>query len=84
MAANSLDQPMGAAATLLWQHARNGWILLGMFFGTQFWKAWHRGQIPGPERYLYAVVILAAAGFAVFSAYLGAEMVYRHGVGVGV
>lgn len=82
MAANSLDEQVGEAASLLWRHERNGWMVLGLFLGSQFWKAWNRGRLPGPQRYLYAVLILGAAGFTVFSGYLGAEMVYGHGVGV--
>ncbi len=84
VAANSLDQPLGRAGVLLWTHERNGWIVMGLFFGTQFWKAWNRGELPGAQRPLYAVAVLAAAAFTVFSAYLGAEMVYGYGIGVGV
>jgi len=82
MAANSLERQPVEAAALLWRHERNGWLVLGLFFGSQFWKAWNRGRLPGAQRYLYCVLVLGAAAFIVYSGYLGAEMVYGHGIGV--
>ncbi len=82
LAANTVDLPP-SAADLLWAHERNGWLVLGYFFATQFWKAWNRGTLPPGQRRLYAVLLLGGVALVAWSSWLGAEMVYGHGVGVG-
>ena len=68
--------------TLLEGHERNGWILLGLLLGAQFWKAWCRGKLgPGQGR-LYAALIAAVVFFTLRAAWLGGQMVYFQGVGV--
>ena len=67
---------------LLDGHERNGWILLGLLLGAQFWKAWCRGQLgPGQEK-LYALLIAVVIVFTLRAAWLGGQMVYFQGVGV--
>ena len=80
IAANTIEVP-ARVADLLWAHERNGWFVFGLFFASQFWKAWNRGELPGVQRRLYAALLLVAVGLVVYSAWLGAEMVYDHGVG---
>lgn len=81
LAANTVVVPDGGQA-LLDGHERNGWILLGLLLGTQFWKAWCRGQFaPGQEK-LYAGLIAVVIFFALWAAWLGGQMVYLQGVGV--
>jgi len=67
---------------LLEGHERNGWILLGLLLGAQFWKAWCRGQFgPGAEK-LYAAWIAVVVVFTLRAAWLGGQLVYFQGVGV--
>ncbi len=83
LAANTLDIPAAAKATFD-AHERNGWIVLALFGLGFFWKAMYRGELPPTQAKLHAVYSLAAAAFVIYSAYLGAELVYDHAVGVGV
>ena len=81
LAANTVVVPDGAQA-LLEGHERNGWILLGLLLGAQFWKAWCRGQLGPGQAKLYAVLIAVVIFFALWAAWLGGQMVYLQGVGV--
>jgi uncharacterized membrane protein len=63
-------------------HERSGWIVVGWFVATQFWKAWHRGHLPRGQRKLYAVLLIAGALLTAYAALLGGRLVYGHGVGV--
>jgi uncharacterized membrane protein len=54
-------------------------VLVTLLFVVRF--PWRPG-LP-PRRGLYAVALVAAAGLLVAGAYLGGELVYVHGVGVG-
>ena len=67
---------------LLDGHELNGWILLGLLLGAQFWKAWCRGQFGPAQGKLYAAWIAAVVFFALRAAWLGGQMVYFQGVGV--
>ncbi len=83
LAANTVDVPSAAMATL-GAHERNAWILLALVGAALFWKAWGRG-VPAPAaRVPYALLLAAIAAWTVWTALLGGEMVYVHGVGVGV
>jgi uncharacterized membrane protein len=81
LAANTVHVPE-ASARLLDAHERNGWIVLGLLFAAQFWKAWGGGRIPERQRSFYAAVMAAAVLFTVYGAWLGGRMVYAHAIGV--
>ncbi len=81
LAINTLDVPP-AAERLAWHHERNAWIALGGFFASRFWKAWNRGSLARPAEIGYALLTLAAVAWLLFNAWLGAELVYVHGLGV--
>jgi uncharacterized membrane protein len=81
LADNTLDVS-GAPKPLLDAHERNGWLLLGMLFATQFWKGWRGGKLGEAESWLYAGVLLVVVGLTGWSAWLGGTMVYGYGVGV--
>lgn len=70
------------ARALLDAHELNGWILLGLLLGAQFWKAWCRGRFGPVQQKLYAAWILAVVVVALRAAWLGGQMVYLQGVGV--
>jgi len=70
------------AQALLDGHERNGWILLGLLLGSQFWKAWCRGQLGPGQGKLYAVLIAVVVFFTLRAAWLGGQMVYVQGIGV--
>lgn len=70
------------ARALLDAHERNGWILLGLLLGAQFWKAWCRGKLGPRQARLYALWITVVLFFTLRAAWLGGQMVYFQGVGV--
>lgn len=72
-----------AARAWLDDHERSGWIVVGWFVATQFWKAWHRGRLPRGQRTFYAVLLVAGALLTAYAAVLGGRLVYLHAVGVG-
>ncbi len=82
LALNTQDLPASAAQTM-WEHERNAWIAFGAFFLTRFWKAWNRGELPQGQDRLYALATAGCSAWVLYNAWLGAELVYRHGVGVG-
>ena len=82
VAANTIELPEGAAEPLA-RHERSAWILLGGLVLLQFWKGWHRGELPPVSRVLYALGLLAAAGWLLYASFLGGTLVYSLGVGVG-
>ncbi len=63
-------------------HELNGWLVVALFVGLLFWKAWHRGQLPPRQRRLYALALLVGVVLVAYSAFLGGELVYTHGIGV--
>ena len=81
LAANTVDLPPGAKDSLV-LHERIGFVILGVFLVSQFWKAWDRGRVPDGQKRAYALFLLAGVMLVVFGAYLGGEMVYGYGVGV--
>ena len=81
LAANTLDFD-DEGLTLLDSHERNGWILLGVLFVSQFWKAWCGGRIPDRLAPLYVLMLTAALALTVWGAWLGGQMVYGQGIGV--
>ena len=82
LAENVLDVPPGATSLLARHEAMGLWIL-ATFLAAQLWRAWFRGALPATQRRLYAAVLLAGVALVVWGAFLGGEMVYRLGVGVG-
>jgi hypothetical protein len=61
---------------MMWLHgAGNFGILLGGV-GIAIWRSFHRPGVAG------SLLGLGAAGLAIYTAYLGGEMVYGRGVGV--
>lgn len=81
LAANTVALPAGAH-DLLEVHERVGLSVLGLFVASQFWKAWARGRIPDPQRWAYALVVLAGVVLVGYGAFVGGKMVYGEGVGV--
>jgi uncharacterized membrane protein len=81
LAANTASVP-AAAEELLAAHERNGWMLLGLLFASQFWKAWTGGRLAGWTRWVYVVALTGAVLLAIWGAWLGGRLVYAHGVGV--
>ena len=81
LAANTIELPPGAGDTLA-DHERNGWILLALLLGTQFWKGWRGGKLGESECRLYIVLMVATLLLTAYGAWLGGRMVYGHGVGV--
>lgn len=81
LAANTLDVPQ-ASRPLLGAHERTGWILLGLLFTAQFWKAWCGGRIPDRLRWIYLAVMMAAVLLVAYGAWLGGRMVFGSGIGV--
>ena len=71
-----------AALDLLDAHERNGWILLGLVVAGLFWKGWTGGKIPQRQRAVYAALLLGVVALTLYSALLGGQMVYLHGIGV--
>jgi len=81
IAANTVS--VGPAATeVLEAHERNGWFLLGLIVAALFWKGWNRGKIPDGQRPFFALLLIAVVALTIYSALLGGQMVYVHGVGV--
>lgn len=83
VAANVLSIPPEAHATLD-AHERNAWILLGAAAVLVIAKAWVRGAVPERLRLPYALALVATVALTIWTAWLGAALVYGHGVGVGV
>ena len=83
LAENSITPPEGSAAAI-GRHENAGLLSLGVFLVALFWKAWDRGRVRESVRPLYAVWLLAAVALVVVTAWLGGDLVYIHGVGVGV
>jgi uncharacterized membrane protein len=80
LAANSLAIEAGVRP-LLDAHERNAWFVLAVFTVALFWKGWCGGSIPPGQRPLYVILLLAAVVLTAYSAFLGGQMVYLHGVG---
>jgi uncharacterized membrane protein len=83
VAANVLSLPPGADAPLE-AHERSAWILLAAAGVLVIGKAWNRGTVPDGLRVPYALALAVAVLLAIWTAWLGADLVYRYGVGVGV
>ncbi len=81
VAANTVRVPPGGTA-LLDAHERNGWILLFLALGSQFWKAWCGGRVPERQQPAYAALLVTVAALTAYSAWLGGQMVYVQGIGV--
>jgi uncharacterized membrane protein len=83
VAANVVTVPEPALETLE-AHERNGWILLVAVLALVVLKAAYRGQVPERLRPAYALALVVVVGLVLWSGWLGGQLVYRYGVGVGV
>jgi uncharacterized membrane protein len=81
LAANTV-QTSTEAGRVLEAHETNGLLLIGLFVVAQFWKGWFRGDVPPGQRPFYAGLLIIGVLLAAYSAYLGGELVYGHGVGL--
>ena len=81
LAANTVDVT-NEGRVLLDAHERNGWIVLLLLLGTQFWKAWCGGSLGASWQKLYAALVAAVVLLTLYGAWLGGQMVYVQGVGV--
>lgn len=81
LAVNSISIPAGAADVVA-RHERLALVLLAFFLALVLWKAWGRGAVHPSWRVSYAAALLAGAALTAWTAWLGGEMVYLHGVGV--
>lgn len=82
LAENSIVHPPGSSADIE-RHERLGMITLTVYLVALFWKGWDRGRVRESVRPLYAVYVLAAAMLVCVTSWLGGELVYVHGAGVG-
>jgi uncharacterized membrane protein len=82
LAENSIAHPAGASADIE-RHERLGMITLALYLVALFWKGWDRGRVRESARPMYAVFVLAAAVLVCVTAWVGGELVYVHGAGVG-
>jgi uncharacterized membrane protein len=80
LAKNSIVVAPDAAGDLE-LHERLGFTLAAVLLLSQFWKAWRGGRLHGSERAGYVALVLLGLGLVVAVAWVGAEMVYEHGVG---
>lgn len=83
LAENSITYPPGAGADID-THERLGLIVLAVFLVALFWKGWDRGRVRASVRPLFALFLLGGVAAVVLTAWLGGDLVYVHGVGVGV
>lgn len=80
LAKNSIVVPPDAIDDLE-LHERLGFALAAVLLLSQFWKAWRGGRLGGSERTGYVALVLLGLALVVAVAFVGAEMVYEHGVG---
>lgn len=71
-----------AVAALIEAHELAAFFLTGLLAILVLWRVSRRGSFPRPGSLGYLVLLLIAAALVIYQANLGAEMVYRHGVGV--
>ncbi len=81
LAANTARVPDSALHTLQ-GHERAGLAALAVFVLGTLWKAWFGGAVPAWQHRLYAAWLLLGLALVGWGAWLGAELVYLHGVGV--
>jgi uncharacterized membrane protein len=74
--------PVGSA-DLFQSHEQIAFLCTALFTGLLLWRVGNRGEIPLKTRWIYLVLMLVAVGAMLMGAWLGGEMVYRYGVGVG-
>lgn len=75
--------PVAGTEPLIAAHERNGWIVGALVLASLLWRAWNRGELPRSQRRPYAVLLFTVAAMLTWGAWLGGQLVYRHGVGVG-
>jgi uncharacterized membrane protein len=73
-----------AARPVLDAHERNGWFVLGVFALGLFARAWGGGTVTPRWRPVYALWLGFGAALALRSAWFGGQLVYEHGIGVGL
>jgi uncharacterized membrane protein len=81
LAGNVVRLPEGSEP-LYDRHEKVGLLLLGVFLGLAFWKAWDGGAIRPRVRLAYAAALLFAAALVAYQAWLGGALVYGSGIGV--
>ena len=82
IAANTVHVPERAARTLA-LHELDAWLIAATFGGALFWKGWYGGRVPERHRVPYAALLALGVLLVVWAAFLGGELVYVNGVGVG-
>ena len=82
LAANSLAIEMNVR-DLLDAHERNGWFLLGLLLGTQFWKAWCGGRPPGRQATSHVRRSMKPCGSSAREKRTSARRVFRAPVTLG-
>ncbi len=80
LASNTVELPQ-AATEVVSDHERTGIAILSVFLCVLLWKGWTGGEIPHAHRWLYAALLLVGVALVAYGAFLGGELVYRHGVG---
>lgn len=75
-ATQEVDADDPQAVQTMWWHGVGNLVLVTTSAGMALWRTRHR---PSPSQ---ALLGLAATGLGLFTAYLGGELVYGHGVGV--
>lgn len=73
-----------AVAALIESHELAAFLLTGLLAFLVLWRIAKRGTFPRSGSLAYLLLLLIAAALVIYEANLGAEMVYRHGVGVEI
>jgi uncharacterized membrane protein len=81
-AAGSVVIAPAAAASLDW-HKEIAFLNSGLFALLLFWRLGSRGTIPAQHRRLYVVLLFCGLISIWVGAWLGGELVFRYGLGVG-
>ena len=68
---------------LIESHQLLAFIATGLLATLTFWRIGLRGTFPRKAGFLYLLLLIAAAVVVGYGAYLGGQMVFQHGVGVG-
>lgn len=72
----------GPARAVFDTHQQIAFLAAASFAGLLFWRISAKGKIPRKPRHLFLVLLAAAVLLMAAGAWLGGDLVYRHGVGV--
>ncbi|GAB4366274.1 MAG: hypothetical protein Kow0042_06060 [Calditrichia bacterium] len=64
-------------------HETMAFITVGILFSLLFWRIGCRGRFPEKKRMLYLFISIIGVMAVFYGAYLGGELVYKHGINVG-